>query len=102
MPSPRGRPRDTPAQRLAKKALREQRRRHRQFIANYLRDVAKAAKDRQEHQGIPRRSLRLEWLQDNKDLIDAGHAPEYTLVLFGEPEFDLDDPPPDGYSIIVH
>ena len=102
MPRPRGRPRDTPAQRLARKALREQRRRHRQSIANYLRDVAKAAKDRQEQQGIPRRSLRLEWLQDNKDLIHAGHEPDYTLVLFGEPEFDLDDPPPDGYSIIAH
>ena len=99
MPSPRGRPRD--AQRLARKALREQRRRHRQFIANYLRDVTKAAKDRQEHQGIPRRSLRLEWIRDNQDLIAEGYGPDYTLVLFGEPEFDYTDPPPDGYTIIV-
>lgn len=101
MPRPRGRPRDTPAQRLKRQGLREQRRRHRQFVAKYLRDVAKEAEDRREQQGIPRRSLRLEWLKDNKDLIAAGQEPDYTLVLFGEPDFDLVDPPPDGYSIIV-
>ena len=102
MPRPRGRPRDTPTQRLARKALREQRRKHRLSVATYLRAVAKAAKDRREHQGLPRRSLRLGWIQDNKDLIAVRDTPVYTLVLFGEPDFDLDDPPLDGYSIIVH
>ena len=34
--------------------------------------------------------------------IDKGHEPDYTLVLFGERDFDLDDPPPDGYTIVVH
>ena len=72
----------------------ERRRKHRQSVAKYLRDIAKAAEDR--------RGLRLKWIQDNKDLIAAGQEPDYTLVLFGEPDFDLDDPPPDGYSIIVH
>ena len=95
MPRPRGRPRDTPAQRLNRKRLREQRRKHRQFVKKYLRNVAKEAED------LPRRSLRLEWLEDNKALIAAGQGPAYTLVLFGEPGFDLVNPPLDGYHIIA-
>ena len=51
---------------------------------------------------IPRRSLRLEWLQDNADLIAAGQEPFYQFVLFGEQEYDLENQPPDGYSTVVN
>ena len=101
MPRQRGRPRDSPATRLARRALREQRRRQKQAIADYLRTVARAEQARREREGTPRRSLRIEWIRDNHDLIAEGYGPDYTLVLFGEPEFDYDDPPPDGYTIIV-
>ena len=102
MPRPRGRPRDTPATRSARRALREHRRRHNKYIADYLRNVARAEQVRRERYGTPRRSLRLEWIRDNQDIIAEGHGPDYTLVLFGERDFDLNDPPPDGYTIVVH
>ena len=95
MPRPRGRPRDTPTQRINRRILREQRREHQKRIKDYLREVEKEAATR------PRRSLRREWIDDNKASIAAGQGPAYTLILFGEPGFDLVDPPADGYHIIV-
>ena len=99
MPRPRGRPKDTPAKRRARLALREQRLRHRQALGDYLRRVAREEQRLRELYGTPRRSLRIQWTQDNRDLIAEGHGPEYTFVLFGEPEFDLINPPLEGVFV---
>ena len=92
----RGRPRETVAQQIIHRRQREAQRRQLQATAQHLRNAAA----RLAAQG-PQRSLRIEWRQDNKDLIAAGQGPIYTLILFGEDEYDLDDPPPDGYQIVV-
>ena len=92
----RGRPRLTVAQRNAARRQRNARRQRLQEIAQHLRDAA----TRIAAQG-PRRSLRIEWLQDNAASIAAGYGPGYTFILFGEENYPTDDPPPDGYSIVV-
>jgi hypothetical protein len=62
----------------------------------------KRAADLLEREKIPRCSLRLEWLQDNAYLIAAGQELIYQFVLFGEQGYNLENPPPDGYSTIVN
>ena len=91
-----GRPRETAAQRIIRRRQREAQGRQLQATAQHLRN----ATARLVAQG-PRRSLRIEWRRDNRDLIAAGQGPIYALILFGEDKYDLDDPPPDGYQIVV-
>lgn len=97
--APRGRPRESPSQRTRRRLQRDASRRWRQQIAQYLRDAAAATLTAAEGK---RRSLRLQWLEDNKARRDEGDEPLYSLVLFGEEDFDLDELPPLGYSIIVN
>ena len=92
----RGRPRETAAQQIICHQQHKAHRRQLQATAQHLRITAA----RLAAQG-PRRSLHIEWQQDNGDLIAAGQGPIYALILFGEDKYDLDDPPPDGYQIVV-
>jgi len=91
-----GRPKETVAQRLIRQHQHATCQRQLQETAQHLRNAAA----RVATQG-PRRSLRIEWRRDNADLIAAGYGPGYTIILFGEEEYRLDDPPPDGYSTVV-
>ena len=95
-PRRRGRPRSTPADRARRLRLRHIRRVRLAFEADYLRRVASQA------QGA-RRGLRIQWLNDNRDFLRNGDTSLYYLILFGEPGFfeDDEDPPTDGYHIIV-
>ena len=95
-PRRRGRPRSSPADRARRLRLRNVRRARRAYEADYLRRVAS------QTQG-PRRSLRIQWLEDNRDLLRAGYTPFYWFILYGEPGFfeDDEDPPTDGYHILV-
>ena len=92
----RGCSKETLAQRLIRRRQRTTRRRQLQETAQHLRNAAA----RVATQGR-RRSLCIEWRRDNADLIAVGYGPGYTLILFGEEEYRLDDPPSDGYSIVV-
>ena len=98
MPRRPGRPRDTRARRQQRKQRRTEFLERRKAAAQHLRKIA----ERAEQEKTPRRSLRLEWLQDNAALVAAGQEPLYQLVLFGEQEYDLNHPPPDGYTTIVN
>lgn len=92
----RGRPPSTPADRARRLRLRNIRRDRLAYEADYLRRVASHA------QGA-RRSLRIQWLHDNRDLRRLGITPFYSFILFGEAGFfeAYDDPPTDGYHIVV-
>ena len=93
-----GRPRSTPSSRAERRRLRQARLLRLDFEAKHLR----AAAEDVAAQG-PRRSLRIQYLQDNAHLLHHGLRPWYHLVLFGEPGYFKPDrpPPPDGYVIIV-
>ena len=90
-----GRPCSTPSDRA------EQRRLHHARLLRQAGHLRAAAKD-VAAQG-PRRSLRIQYLEDNAHLLHHGLRPWYHLVLFGEPGYFTPDrpPPPDGYVIIV-
>ena len=92
----RGRPRKTAAQQIICRQQREAQWRQLQATAQHLQNAAA----RLAAQG-PRRSLRIEWRRDNRDLIAAGQAPWYQLALFGEEDYYRQGFPPDGYRIIV-
>jgi hypothetical protein len=102
MPRKPGRPKDTPARRRQRTKRKAKFLEQRNAAAQHLRKVAKRAADLLKRVKIPRRSLRLEWLQDNSHLIAAGQEPFYQFVLFGEQGYNLVNPPQDGYSIIVN
>ena len=102
MPRRPGRPRDTPARRRQRTKRRAKFLEQRNAAAQHLRKVAKRAADLLKREKIPRCSLRLEWLQDNAYLIAAGQEPFYQFVLFGEQGYNLENPPQDGYSIVVN
>lgn len=74
----RGRPRDTPAQRILRQRQRKARRRDLQETAQYLHDAAIL------FAGEPRRSLRIRRRTDNACLLAQGIEPFYTYILFGE------------------
>lgn len=63
--------------------------------AQRLRDAAALAST----QG-PRRSLRIEWHNDNDTLIAAGREPLYVFVLYGEKGWDVTGEA--GYQIIAN
>ncbi len=102
MPRRPGRPRDTPSRRQQRAKRRAGFLEQRNAATQHLRKVAKRAADLLEQEKIPRRSLRLEWLQDNAALIAAGQEPIYQIELFREQGYDLKNPPPDGYSTVVN
>ena len=92
----RGHPRSTPADRARCLGLRNARRIQLAFEAAHLCKVAFAATGE-------RRSLRLQYLTDNNDLLTNREKPFYELVLYGEPGYFDDDvkPPPDSYIIRI-
>ncbi len=82
----RGRPRDTPAQRILRQRQREARRCELLITAQFLRDAAVLVAE----EG-PRRSLRIQWRTENALLLTEGIQPFYTYTLFGESDWRLDD-----------
>ena len=90
----RGRPRETAAQRIIQRQQRKVQWRQLQATAQHLLNAAAQL----AAQG-PRRSLRIEWWQDSSDLIAAGQGPIYALILFGEDEYNLDNPPPTAIKL---
>ncbi len=92
-----GRPRSTPADRAARLAWRNARRIRLDFEAAHLRDVVSNAPS-------TRKSLRIQYLHDNRDHIRQGAEPLYELILYGEAGYfdDALEPPPDGYIIQVN
>ena len=96
MPRRPGRPRSTPADRVARLALRVHRRLRLQFEAQHLREAAAVLAAWGE-----RCSLRIQYIK-NTAAAD-GKEPWYRLIHFGEPGYlkGHDPPPPDGYIILV-
>ena len=82
----RGRPRDTPAQRILRQCQRKARRSELLVTAQFLRDAAVLVAE----EG-PRRSLRILLRTENELLLAEGKQPLYAYILFGESDWNLDD-----------
>ncbi len=91
----RGRPRDTLLQRQRRQENRLARRWQLRQAAQRLCDAAALASTRG-----PRRSLCIEWHNDNAKHIAAGREPLYIFVLYGEKGWDVTGE--EGYQIHVN
>ena len=91
-----GRPRSTPAARHARFAQRTARLVLHDAQAAHLRATAALVA-----LPGPRRSLWVQYLRDNTDLLCHGEEPFYCFIPFGEAGYWDAGAPPDGYRTVV-